>query len=92
MGHSIAPGSGLATGAGSGAAGWQTLKGGAPSRASVKPSIPAARNTGFWGLVERGILRLQHDPEARASAFKWSWIISVAFTFFGFVVIFRVLF
>jgi uncharacterized membrane protein YqjE len=34
--------------------------------------------------IEDRILAVLEDPERRANAFRWLWIVSMAFVFFGY--------
>ncbi len=58
----------------------------------MRATAPDAPETGFWPRFERFLLKIHGDPEARARVFWWSWIITLAFTAFGFAIIFKQMF
>lgn len=45
-----------------------------------------------WMSIEDRIATLLEDPEERAQAFRWAWLISLAFLLFGYGYIVYVLF
>jgi hypothetical protein len=51
-----------------------------------------AETKGVWGWIERQLLELQANPKKRERWFKVAWVVSTAFTAFGFFVIFGKIF